>query len=412
MNQRSFTYLAGSMALLAALALGLRPGGAQAQIARLGHADTTAGNFFGVAVSLDGDRALVGASAENVCGENSGAAYVYERDPQSGAWREAARLSPTDCTPGYFFGRALSLSGDRAIIAAAEYFFASGNANAAYIFERDSTGAWTERQKLTADPRYEEGAFASSVSIDGDRVLVTTSGDPTGERYGGAAYVYEPNPRTGLWEMAAHLTAAEGVRYGIMGGSGVLQGNRIAVAASKYFKNQPGSVYVFELPEGAARWRQAARLGGIDEVIISMDLDGDRLLVGESKGGRKQSGLATIFSRDASGAWREAEVIAPRYPYDYGAFGKTVSLSGDRALITGYDEQLGLDFNIDRVVYLYVRNPETGQWEQERVIDVGEVAFGASLDHEGDIGIIGAASEKTPGSAYIVGLPVAMSLAP
>ena len=95
---------------------------AQAQIFKIPHPDTTIGNAFGSSVSIDGDRALVGASAEKTCGPNSGAAYIFERDSTEGTWAQAARLTPRDCVIGDFFGRSLSISGNRAVIAASGSF--------------------------------------------------------------------------------------------------------------------------------------------------------------------------------------------------------------------------------------------------------------------------------------------------
>ena len=102
------TYLARTLILLGLVfGASVRPVGAQ--IAKLEHPDTTAGNFFGVAVSVDGDRAIIGASAENACGVNSGAAYVFHWNDRERRWAEEARLVPEDCDAGRFFGRAVSI---------------------------------------------------------------------------------------------------------------------------------------------------------------------------------------------------------------------------------------------------------------------------------------------------------------
>ncbi len=377
-----------------------------AQISKLPHADTTAGNFFGVSVSIDGRRALVGASAEDACGENSGAAYVYERDPETDQWAETARLTASDCDAGDFFGRSLSLSGNRALIAAAATFFNAQASNAAYIFERnDSTGVWEEAARLTAEPGREEGAFATSVDLDGDRALITTSGDPSGRRYNGAAYIFERDPVTGVWNRTARLTGSKGMKAGVFGGAGALDGDRAVVAASTYFQYRPGTVYIFERDPETGRWREAATIGDIDDFFISVDISGDRVIIGESKGGKKKAGVATLLTRTASGAWKPTETFHPAYPYDYGAFGSLAALDGDRVLISGYDEQLGFSFNIDRVVYLFAYDPETGSWRQQRVLDIGEVDFGASLSIDGNSAVIGQASEGRAGAAHSVHLP-------
>jgi hypothetical protein len=394
----------GACMLLGAALLTVAAQPAGAQIFKLPQPDTTMGNFFGVAVSIDGDRALIGATGEDVCGENSGAAYIYERDPGTDEWHQVTRLQPRDCTPGYFFGRTLALSGDRAVVAAFRPFFSTAQSNAAYVFERDpASGTWKQTARLTAASGFEEGAFAASVSLDGGRALITTSGDRSEGRYGGAAYIFEHDPGTGRWKQAARLTGSGRVHHGIFGTSGDLDGDRAVVSASTYFAEQPGSVYVFEREGGT--WKEKAHIRGVDDFFISVALDGDRVLVGESKGGRNASGLATLYERDADGRWAEAAALYPRVPYKLGAFGSAVALQGDRALVVGYDEQLSLEFNIDRVVYLFVRDPELGAWKQRRVFDIGEVSFGSAIDLDEHFALIGQSSEQHPGLAYVVRIP-------
>ena len=210
---------AAGLMLLAAVMLIATAATAHAQIDKLPHPDTTSGNFFGVAVSIDAERALVGASSEDTCDTNAGAAYIFERNDTTDRWTEVARLMPDDCLGGLFFGRSVSLSGDRALVASANEFFASQRSNAAYVFERDSTGAWTQQAKLTIGSEQEEGPFAASVSLDGDRALVTTWGDPSDGRFSGAAYIFERNAETGRWAKTARLSGSGGLRAGVFGGA-------------------------------------------------------------------------------------------------------------------------------------------------------------------------------------------------
>ena len=377
---------------------------AYAQIDKLPHPDTTSGNFFGVAVSVDGNRALVGASSEDTCADNAGAAYLFEKDAETHHWRRVAQLMPTDCLLGLFFGRSVSLSGDRALVAAAAEFYAAKTSNAAYIFERDTTGTWVQKAKLTIDTEEDEGPFAASVSLDGDRALVTTWGDPSGGRYGGAAYLFERDATTGRWVKKARLTGSRGLRAGIFGGAAALQGDQAVVASSSYFRYEPGSVYIFERDPATDTWYEAACFGAIDDFFISVDLERDRVLVGESKDGRRETGAATLYTRDAKGTWHLAARLQPPTPYDHGGFGSAVSLSGDRALVVGYDEQLRLDFNIDRVVYVFAYEAETDTWAYQTIIDIGQVAFGTAIDLDDKVALIGDASERQPGAAYVVRL--------
>lgn len=373
-------------------------GPAQAQIAKLPHPDTTRGNFFGVSVAIDGYRALVGASGEATCGPNAGAAYVFEW--QAETWNEVARLTPSVCIPGEFFGRSVALSGDRALVAASAEFFASSASNAAYLFERTADGTWDQIARLTVEPNRPEGAFAASVALDGDRALITTWGDPSQGRYSGAAYVFEPDSN-GTWRQVARLTGSASPEDGIFGGPAALDGDRLAVAASTYFEEEPGSVYLFERAADGT-WQETARFGDIDEFFVSLALEDDRLLVGESKAGRDDSGTATIYEPDSTGTWRHVAALTPEHPYAHGGFGSAVSLDGDRALVAGYDEQLGNEFNIDRVVYVFEYDAAKDEWRQQHVVDIGEVAFGTAIDLDGARALIGRASEAEPGAAYVV----------
>lgn len=375
---------------------------AAAQITALPRADSSMGDFFGAAVAIHGDRVLVGATGVNHCGTNSGAAYMYRRDNE--AWMLEAVLEPDDCEPETFFGRSVDLSGRFAAVAASREFFNKETPNAVYIFERDSTsGIWNQTARLTGSLTSPEGSFATSVSLDDGRLLVTSSGDLSGRGADGAAYIYEYDPATREWDRKHHMEGSGSIDRGVFGASGAIAGSVVAITASTYFQNKPGTVFIFEMnPHGV--WSEA-RFGEIEDFFISVDADADRVLVGESKARRNESGSATLFEKDDRGAWHVSQVLRPGKPYDAGAFGSAVALDGDYALVVGYDEQLGLEFNIDRVVFVFRRDPATGTWRQHHVLDVGEVSFGADVDVHRGYAVVGSASEQAPGAAYVVGLP-------
>ena len=96
-----------------------------AQIVRLPHADTTRGNYFGAAVALHGQRAIVGASAEDSCAPNGGAAYIFVRNDTTGYWQTETRLVPENCESGLSFGRRVDIYGDFAMVASYRDYFAT-----------------------------------------------------------------------------------------------------------------------------------------------------------------------------------------------------------------------------------------------------------------------------------------------
>ena len=374
------------------------------QIEQLPHADTTAGNFFGVAVAIDGMRALVGASGETSCRHDGGAAYVFEESERTRRWQRTARLAPSDCTDRRFFGRSVALSGDRALVASSNTEDLRHSPSAAYIFERDTDGLWYQAALLSVDASSKDRSANTTVALDGDWAILTTWGDPSHGQYGGAAYIFRYDNATQQWSRAVRLSGSGGTQHGIFGGKASISGSRLIVPSSNYLASTSGSVYIFEHLQGH-EWTELTRISGIDDFFIAADIDGDRILVGESRAGRDRSGIATVHAPDAAEEWQQVAALAPPTPYRHGAFGSEVALSGDRALIVGYDEQLKLDFNINRVVYVYAFDPSTNVWAYQSIIDIGLVAFGSAVDLDGHRAVIGAASENMPGAAYMVRIP-------
>lgn len=373
---------------------------ANAQIFSLPAPDTTIGNYFGTAVAIDGNIAVIGATGEPSCGPNSGAAYIYEMD-DTGDWIETAHLLPVECREGIFFGKTVAISGNRILIAAYVPFFSKQTSNSVYVYEKDpETGEWILRDLILQPKDATQGPFASSISLNGDRILITTSGDTTTGKYGGVAYVYDYID--GKWVLSARLTGSLGIKAGIFGTSSALDGDRAIVSASTYLAGRAGAVYVYDRDPLSGEWTETSVLLGILDFFISVDVSGDRILVGESKGGKGGLGRARIFEPSEDGKWRPAASLMPKSKKSQGGFGSLVSLSGNRALVVGFDEQLSQKINIDRVVYLFTYDDEDKAWSQKHIIDIGDNAFGSALDLAQGSAVIGQASDQKIGRAYIV----------
>lgn len=373
---------------------------ASAQIVRLPHADTTRGNYFGAAVALHGDQAIVGASAESSCGENGGAAYIFVRNDTTGYWQKDARLVPTNCESGLYFGRKVDIHGDLALVASSREYFAAEIPNVVYSFQRDSSGTWQETQHLTISSEATEGTFGFALTLGEQLAVLTTAGDVAQSRHGGAAYVYELQDRH--WTQIAHLSADFDLRYGIFGGSVALVDSDIAVGGTGYFNRRPGSVQIFSV-SADSHYAAQQHIQKVEDAFISLHGDGRELLIGQARGGRRRSGVATLYAKDSTGTWNLTATLRPPTPYSEGGFGTEVALSGDHALVVGYDEQLRMDYNVDRVVYVFGRR--NGQWHYQGIIDIGEFAFASSIDLDGSYALIGASSADAPGAAYVIRIP-------
>ncbi|MCH2134001.1 MAG: hypothetical protein MK116_09660 [Phycisphaerales bacterium] len=145
------------------------------QVQKLAAFDPVANGQFGSSVSVSGDVALVGSSRGTGNVQVSGAAYVFRRSSQ-GDWMASAKLRASDGESFDSFGYRVSLQDDRALIGAHWDNDGGTHTGSAYIFEWDGTESWSQVAKLTAMDAGAYDQFGSSVALEGDRALV---GAPT-----------------------------------------------------------------------------------------------------------------------------------------------------------------------------------------------------------------------------------------
>ena len=151
--------------------------------ARLVASDATAADNFGISVSVSGDVILIGAHRDDEGADGAGAAYVFRHDGSE--WTEEQKLVASDASEDAQFGLAVQVDGDRAIVGAPLESAFLTEAGAAYLFRHDGE-SWSEEQILTEPVREERTRFGSAVALGGDVAVV---GAPSSSA-GGAAYAY------------------------------------------------------------------------------------------------------------------------------------------------------------------------------------------------------------------------------
>ena len=83
------------------------------------------------ATSISGDRVIVGVSGDDDNGNRAGAAYIFEN--VSGKWFRKGKLKAREGKTEDFFGCAVSISGETAIVGAYGDDDNGDSAGAAYI---------------------------------------------------------------------------------------------------------------------------------------------------------------------------------------------------------------------------------------------------------------------------------------
>ena len=104
-------------------------------MAKVGASDAAASDYFGYAVAVSGDIALVGAIYNDDAGVDSGSAYIYERN-EGGTdnWGQVAKFVASDAAASDEFGSAVAVSGDIALVGAPWKDDGGPNSGSAYIF--------------------------------------------------------------------------------------------------------------------------------------------------------------------------------------------------------------------------------------------------------------------------------------
>lgn len=213
-------------------------------------------DWFGGALDIDGDTAVITASGYDFSPTiaDSGIVYVFTRDG-SGVWTEQQGLLPSDPASN-LYGQSVAVNGDSVVIGASVDDQTGVNAGAAYVFTRDSTGAWNDQQKLTASDAAAGDYFGQSVDIEGTTLVIGAYGDDDNGTDAGSAYAFTRDS-TGVWNEQVKLLASDGVDYdylasatkavGLSAGT-VVAGARLADTAAGA---SVGSAYVFEIAPSA-----------------------------------------------------------------------------------------------------------------------------------------------------------------
>lgn len=385
------------------------------EAAKLTASDGAAADGLGLSVSLSGDRAIVGTVFDDDNGDASGSAYIFERRAD-GTWRQAAKLTAFDGAEGDHFGNSVALSGDLAIVGAWEDDDNGDRSGSAYVFERGRDGRWRRAAKLRAADAAKGDSFGRYVSLKGDRAIVGADGDDDNGPHSGSAYVFE-RAANGLWRQAAKLRARDAAPGDMFGYSVSLTGDRAIVGAPGDSDKgiHSGSAYLFGRgPSGS--WSQVAKLtasdGARNEFFgICVSLGGDRAIVGAS-GERNpsllvdDSGSAYIFERGAGGSWTQVAKLAASDRAKPRHFGRSVSLSGGRAIVGARHDDVG--GWCTGSAYIFERSAD-GSWPLAAKIGASDGAkgdmFGWSVSLGGDRALVGARNDndqgEDSGSAYI-----------
>ena len=329
--------------------------------------DTTAADWLGTSVAIDGDTAIVGAPHADP--NERGAAYVFVRE--HGSWSMQAKLVATGTVADFdHFGASVAIDGDTAVVGAPDW--SANNSGAVYVFQRAGT-SWSAVQALlgtTADRlgtsvALRDDHLAASLPLGGSfsegKIAIYVDNGGTWVPSGSIASAYQDDdgnmgahialsetaPGTyalitstlldgveiyqgsgSSWNYLASIVAQNG---GFRGG-GVAASSTTLAAGLPYLASSAGRVKVYTISGSVLSLEatlQASDATPGDRFGEALAIDGDVLLVGAPFHGDNFSpdlGAAYVFERTA-GVWTQRALLVPSDPGPSDHFGDSLGIS-------------------------------------------------------------------------------------
>ncbi len=222
------------------------------QTARLQPAESTVGDYFGYALALHGDTLVVGAFWIST-------AYVFQRT--NGVWVQTQTLLPVERFQ-WHFGETISIdaSGTRMAIGAHLADSPYAQNGSAFIYELQD-GLWVQVARLLANDPETQGRFGQFVSLDGDRLLIGSRRVDNVALDAGAAYIFD-RQSNGVWTQTAKLLPSEGAELDVYGTYGALVGDTAIVAAPGHAAGGTlaGAEYLYH--RSGTTWTETKRIDG------------------------------------------------------------------------------------------------------------------------------------------------------
>ena len=304
------------------------------QEAKLTASDGSAGDMFGISVSIDGDICLIGAHGDDINGGHTGSAYIFRYDDPN--WIEEAKLVAFDGAQNDEFGASVSISGNACLIGASGDGDNGNGSGSAYVF-RFNGSDWVYEGKFLASDGQAGDLFGTSVSMSADLCAIGARFDGDNGDGSGSAYIFrytDPN-----WVPEAKLLPSDGAAGDFFGGSVSLDGNLCIIGAhgADDTGEHAGSAYIFRFSD--PNWIQEVKLtasdgNAWDSFGRSVSISGDVCVVGAhlDSDTANQSGSAYIFRFNGS-IWDEVVKLVAFDAAEQDHFGWSVSVDSDNAIV-------------------------------------------------------------------------------
>ncbi|MES2597134.1 MAG: cadherin-like beta sandwich domain-containing protein [Verrucomicrobiota bacterium] len=301
------------------------------------------GSMFGNALAMEGTRLVVGAQADSTAGSNTGSVFVFDLAGATPATPVLVIPNPTPSNSDYF-GRSVSLSGNRLAIGAYMDDVGATDAGVAYVYDLSSGTPATPVHTLTNPSPNASDYFGFSIGISGNRVIVGAYRDDVGASDAGIAYAYDLSSGTPTVPTATlnNPTPAGNDYYGY---ALTISGDRAVVGA--YGDAGMGTAYVYDLagatPATSILTLNHPHPAGADGFAQSLSLHASRLVVGVpgNDTGANSAGRAYAYDLTSATPTVPIAMLVNPSPGTFDFFGNAVGVHGTRIVVGVPNSDLG-----------------------------------------------------------------------
>ena len=302
---------------------------------KINASDGANSDVFGWSVSISGDVALVGSILNDDRGLNSGSAYIYRYNGSS--WIQEAKINASDGAAGDEFGNVVSIQGNVALIGSPQDDDHGGASGSVYVY-RYNGSSWIQEQKITPSDGAAGDYFGAAVSLDDDVALIGARVDDDNGTDSGSAYIYQYDGTS--WIQEQKILASDG-SAGDWFGMSVSLSNDVALIGSRLDDDNgtdSGSAYIYRY--NGTSWieeqKTLASNGAADDWFgLSVSICGDVALMGAYRhdGNGSNSGLVYHYRYDGA-SWVEEQILTASDGTGGDEFGYAVS-NVDNVVLVG-----------------------------------------------------------------------------
>ncbi|MBI1308202.1 MAG: hypothetical protein GC181_16490 [Bacteroidetes bacterium] len=350
-------------------------------------------------------------------------------------WENQHKIVASDREFDELFGYSVSMGEGYAIVSSPyEEDDTAGNnfmaeSGAAYIYERNSDGSWTEMQKIQASDRDTGDQFGISCAIEDEWAVVGAyydEDDLVGANKifrSGSAYVFHRDEK-GRWRQTQKLVANIRVNQALFGNSVSIHGNYMVIGATNDNRDQngenpvssSGAAFVFKLNTATNKWEQVVKLlpftrSFYEQFGCSVSINNNRIIVGAYRDGTSQSnsemGAAYIFEKNIDDDWMPIQKLTPAQRIPKDRFGWSVDIQGDIAVIGAPQHNTQSSFLTDEAgaAYIFEYNKSKTEWQEKVLLYAQDGAqydnFGLSVAVSFSYVLIGAhRNDHSKGALY------------